>query len=118
MYTLILYIQIVGFAAYFDYNPVNSILVFTGGMMTGSSVCTNVNIIDDNVVEMEIEYFIMSLTAIEPAITNISLAATIISIEERNNDGMVGELHAFSFHDQFLLHSCVYWAISRYAHWN
>eukprot|EP00731_Ephydatia_muelleri_P002076 Em0001g2076a len=72
--------------AYLDYNPVNSTIVFTDGMVTGISVCISVDIIDDNVVEQDVENFNLILVAIEPAVTNISLPIKIISIEERNND--------------------------------
>lgn len=63
-------------------------------MMTGISVCISVDIIDDNVVELDFENFNLILVAIEPAVTNISLPIKIISIEERNNDGIVAEFYA------------------------
>ena len=74
------------FAAYVDYIPINSTIIFTNGKKTGSSVCINVTIIDDDVVEHDFETFTLSLTAIEPAVTTISVPTSIVSILEKNND--------------------------------
>ena len=49
-------------------------------------MCINVTIIDDGLVEQDFETFNLTLTAIEPAVTKISLPTSIVSILENNND--------------------------------
>ena len=73
------------YAEYSDYTPINSTMTFFNAM---SSLCFQVNIINDKMVEEDIEIFNLSLKAIEPEVTTILTPMTTISIHERNNDGI------------------------------
>ncbi|KAL5516904.1 hypothetical protein EMCRGX_G002348 [Ephydatia muelleri] len=72
--------------AYSDYTPLNSTITFTHGMTSGSFICTDTTIIDDDVVEEDVKNFNLILIATEPSVTTISLSLSTISIQERNND--------------------------------
>ena len=70
-----------------DYLALNARLEFTAGRSAGDVVCTQVDIVDDRVVDMNEEDLILSLSPVEPSVTVITAASATVTIIENDNDG-------------------------------
>ena len=55
--------------------------------MTGDVVCASLDIINDNVVENNEEFFTVTLSADDPPVTTLTATSTTIDIRENYNDG-------------------------------
>ena len=71
-----------------DYSALNTQLVFTTGQITDALVCTSLDVIDDNVVEMNEESLTLLMSADDPSVTTITASSATIVIRENDNDGM------------------------------
>ena len=73
-------------AAPMDYTQfANRVLTFPANSMTGSTVCTNVAINNDNTLEMDGEMFFLDITSTEADIVSGRERATVTLVE--SNDG-------------------------------
>ena len=70
-----------------DYMALNSMLVFTVGQSVGDMACTNLDIVDNMVVERDGEDVILSLSPVEPAVTVVTASSATVAIIENDNDG-------------------------------
>ena len=62
--------------------------MFTTGQITDALVCTSLDVIDDNVVEMNEESLALLMSADDPSVTTITVSSATIVIRENDNDGM------------------------------
>ena len=70
-----------------DYSALNTQLVFTNGQMTGDVLCVSLDIINDNVIENNEEFFNITLSADDPPVTILTATSATIDIRENDNDG-------------------------------
>ena len=66
--------------------------------MTGDVVCASLDIINDNVVENNEEFFTVTLSADDPPVTTLTATSATIDIRENDNDGNKTRCMAILFH--------------------
>ena len=61
--------------------------------MTGDVVCASLDIINDNIVENNEEFFTVTLSADDPDVTTLTATSATIDIRENDNDGNKNKMH-------------------------
>ena len=64
-----------------DYNPASDTLVFPNGTMSGGTSCTNVMIVNDNVLECD-QYFTVEITSTSPGVTVGTPSNVTVTIQD------------------------------------
>ena len=65
----------------------NGQILFTSGQSAGAVECINLKVIDDNVIEIDEESLMFTISADDPAVTTITASTATIAIRENDNDG-------------------------------
>ena len=71
-----------------DFQSVNTQLIFTSGQTTGDTQCTNLQVLDDSILESD-ETLTLQLVADDPSVVVITASAdsAVVTIEEDPTDG-------------------------------
>ena len=62
--------------------------MFTTGQVTGAVVCTQLQVIDDDVVDVNSEELDLTISPDDPLVTTVTASEAIVSIQENDNDGI------------------------------
>ena len=65
----------------------NTTITFNSSIVQGQSLCIDVDLIDDNSVEYDDEYFNLTLISIDTVHTVIRIPQASVHIEEDTDDG-------------------------------
>ena len=62
--------------------------MFTTGQVTGAVVCTQLQVIDDDVVDVNSEELDLTISPDDPLVTTVTASEATVSIQENDNDGI------------------------------